>query len=391
MKDTDESPGRTSRTIATSPDSIRGKSDSSIPLEFQREESGKVGSSKLPLPRISLLVLITSLSLGAWYTRSHWLASDDPTEQSKSRPLQNSVFALGQVEPVGEVISVAGPSGAVDARVAQLNVVIGDEVRKGDVLAVLDNHARLEQSVNVARCKLDQAKKRLEQTRVGVSSMRAELEAALVARQAQLATSQHHFERQKRLHDTRATSLQELEVAELDVQNGIAALRETESRLTKYSKKQEEAIDVQVALSDVIVAQANLEEATALLEQSYVRAPECGTILDVQVRAGERINMAPLLLMGNTQSMIVRAQVYESDVSRLKVGGEVIAHSSALANPLSGEVWAIANYVKQQSIVHAMPAANTDARVVDVFVRLDDESTESAAGFVGLQVRVEFR
>lgn len=45
--------------------------------------------------------------------------------------------------------------------------------------------------------------------------------------------------------------------------------------------------------------------------------------------------------------------------------------------------------VRKQSVVDALPAANTDARVVEVLVRLDERSAPAARRFVGLQVRAE--
>ena len=61
-----------------------------------------------------------------------------------------------------------------------------------------------------------------------------------------------------------------------------------------------------------------------------------------------------------------------------------------LSEKLGGTVELISTMVRKQSIVDAIPAANTDARVVEVLVRLDKESNERAARFVGMQVRVEF-
>ena len=48
------------------------------------------------------------------------------------------------------------------------------------------------------------------------------------------------------------------------------------------------------------------------------------------------------------------------------------------------------NLVRRQEIVNSIPAANTDARVVEVWVRLEKTSSEAAARFVNLQVRAEF-
>ena len=51
---------------------------------------------------------------------------------------------MGRLEPQGEVISLAAPSTVQGARIAQMMVAEGDEVRQGQVIAVLDTKQRLE-------------------------------------------------------------------------------------------------------------------------------------------------------------------------------------------------------------------------------------------------------
>ena len=64
---------------------------------------------------------------------------------------EGDVVALGRVIPKGDVISVATPSGAGDARLAEIRVAVGDQVARGDVLAVLDNLGQLETGIATAK------------------------------------------------------------------------------------------------------------------------------------------------------------------------------------------------------------------------------------------------
>jgi HlyD family secretion protein len=111
-------------------------------------------------------------------------------------------------------------------------------------------------------------------------------------------------------------------------------------------------------------------------------------VLDIHVRPGERIGTASLLDLGRTDRMMVRAEIYESDVGRLRVGQPVSVTSTPLAEPLTGTLARIGLQVQRQAIVDATPAANTDARVVEAWIRLDGASSDRAAGLTGLQVRV---
>ncbi|MFT4742963.1 MAG: HlyD family secretion protein, partial [Yoonia sp.] len=60
----------------------------------------------------------------------------------------------------------------------------------------------------------------------------------------------------------------------------------------------------------------------------------------------------------------------------------------ALAQDLSGVVSAIGLEIGRQSITSDDPAANTDARVVDVIVVLDAESSARARAFTNLEAVV---
>jgi len=58
---------------------------------------------------------------------------------SETTPKLESVSALGRLEPDGEVIKVFAPTSGESARVERLNVQHGQQIRKGDVIAYLDN------------------------------------------------------------------------------------------------------------------------------------------------------------------------------------------------------------------------------------------------------------
>ena len=272
-----------------------------------------------------------------------------------------------------------------------MNVREGDNVKRGDVLAVLDNEARLQAALQVAMATAEQSRVRIARTQLEVTTTRAQLEAALRSAEARLASSEDTLQRHRRLADANATTLEQLQNQELAVTTSEEAVKEARARFTRYeSLTKEELVDIALSRREFSTANASLEQARANLEQAYVRAPIDGTVLRLHVRAGERIGQTPLLDMGATHRMMARVEVYESDVPRLRIGKRVKLTASPLESELTGSVERVMRFVQKQEIVDATPAANTDARIVEVWVRLDAASSVVAANFVNLQVRAEF-
>ena len=85
---------------------------------------------------------------------------------------EGDIVALGRIMPRGDVISIAPPFGAGDARIASLDVAVGDIVRKGDTLAVLDNRAQLQSAVEAAQATVTIRQANLLQTQQSIRARR---------------------------------------------------------------------------------------------------------------------------------------------------------------------------------------------------------------------------
>ncbi|MEM7311979.1 MAG: HlyD family efflux transporter periplasmic adaptor subunit, partial [Planctomycetota bacterium] len=347
---------------------------------------------------IILLVLAVILianrgSLLGWVNNpgEGWFAGSSRDLVQPNVPAEaTSVFALGVLEPEGEVISVAAPSGAVDARIEKLFVKVGEQVRAGQTLAQLDNHDRLQAALKVAVAQVAQAESSLKQSRLVASTTRTELLASIASRQAQAKQAEVDMRRQSELLTSRAVSRQAYDDAALKLQTARLAVEELNARLVRYPEDVEQSPDVQVAASALQVSRFGLIEAEERLKQSLITAPIDGMILDVDLSVGEQIRNSPLLKLGRVDKMMARAEVYESDLKHIAQGQKARVHSDVLNEPLTGIVEVVGNYVQRQSLVDSSPAANTDSRVAEVYVRLSAQSSQVAARFVGMQVRVEF-
>lgn len=368
-----------------------------LPLKAVDRTSNPPIRKRVNQPRnwlVGVCVALAVVAVAGWYFRNplyEFARDKEVSETTVANVAQNRVvFALGRIEPQGEVISVAGPSGSTDTRIESLCVAVGDQVDKGALLATLDNHDRLQSAVNVAAASLEQAKTQLVQTRVNAKASRDELNATLESQRATLKNAQVDLARHRTLVQSLAISEQEFDTARLLVDTADKKVKEAEARLARYASDVEENVDVQVARANIGVAKANLQQAETQLAQSTVYAPSAGRILEITLRPGERIGQTTLLKMGKIDSMMVRAEVYESDTSQLVNGMKAVVRAPAISDALHGTLETIGAYVKQQSITDANPAANTDARVIETWIQLDANSSLRASRFVNMQVRVEF-
>jgi HlyD family secretion protein len=83
--------------------------------------------------------------------------------------------------------------------------------------------------------------------------------------------------------------------------------------------------------------------------------------------------------------MMATVEVFQTEIGRVREGQRVELTSAPLATPLTGRVERIGLLVGRQNLVSDDTAANTDARVVELIVRLDPESSERSASLSNLE------
>jgi HlyD family secretion protein len=126
------------------------------------------------------------------------------------------------------------------------------------------------------------------------------------------------------------------------------------------------------------VARARLAGAQAELELSTVRAPITGQILEIHAREGERVGPQGVAEIGDTAAMYAVAEVYETDIARVKVGQRARIRSAALPRELEGQVERIGLKIGKQDTLSTDPVADVDARVVEVRVRILEPEVAAA-------------
>lgn len=297
------------------------------------------------------------------------------------------VVALGRVIPQGDIVTVAPPFGAGDARVEEVRVTEGDVVAAGDVLAVLDNRRQLESEVGSAQAILQVRQAALVQANSDVDASLREARANLERAEATAAAMDAELERAASLLERGVTTKAVFDAAlarATEAQRDVANRAATLSRFVVEDGGQQPSI--LLAEAEIEAARADLERAELTLESAFVRAPIDGTVLDVNVRPSEKPESEGILDLGDTSAMNVEAEVYQSLIGRVAIGDPVEITADAFEVPLSGTVTAIGLEIGRQTITSDDPAANTDARVVDVIIALDPESSDRAARLTNLEV-----
>ena len=322
-------------------------------------------------------------------------------EQQRLAVLQapiTTVTALGRLEPVGEVLSVAPPAGAMagaQVRLKSLLVDEGSRVETGQLLATMDSLPRLTRAVDEALAQVAIAETQLK---VVQASQRSELQTQLArVRRAQASrnTAAAEAQRYADLFRNGATSASLYESRRLSLETAQAELDEATSQLQRLQVKVSTAlgaINLQEAsaLRDLQAARAHLQRIKAERDDALVRAPITGRVLSVQTRPGEVPGSGGIVELGRTDQMQLVAEVYQSDRARLRLGQPVRISSTALSQPLTGRVSHIGAIVRRQSLINTDPSANTDTRVFEVHARLDGASSRRAADLSNLQVTAVF-
>ena len=112
---------------------------------------------------------------------------------SQNQNLPQAIAALGYLEPLGEVIQLSAPAFMEGARVKKLLVKRGQQVKAGQIIAIIDNSDRLTAILEEAKTNVKVANARLQQVKAGVkqgeiTAQKSKFQATQAELQGQIAT-----------------------------------------------------------------------------------------------------------------------------------------------------------------------------------------------------------
>lgn len=296
------------------------------------------------LKRLSIWMALLGMGFTIWILLGAAKKEPMPTPVAEPprAPYSHSVAASGIIEAVNENVRIAPP---VAGLITKMFVTVGDQVTEGAPLFQLDDRDLQAQLVS--------------------------REAAIPPIQAQIQEQQYRIgdldtqlKRLKSVHDQRA-------VSEDEMKRTWYALEMAKRTLVRF----------QANLQQVI---AQRDEIQILLDRLLVKAPRAGTILQVNMRAGEYATLGatePLLLLGDMQQLQVRADVDEVNAPLVAPRATAVASLKSQGDtqfPLS--FVRIEPYVVPKKSLTGDNSERVDTRVLQIIYRFERPSFPVYAG-----------
>jgi HlyD family secretion protein len=302
-------------------------------------------------------------------------------------------MALGEILPASDIVTVAAPTGQDAGRIATINVREGQSVDEGNILATLDTQSALQAQRQQAEADVEQKLAALAKLKADLASEEKSLQAQIKQQQAERDRAEWDLEKHQKLTSAGLYENPVLIDKRLALESANQKLGNLEISLERNRMRSADGVrvDEASALADLAAAEASAVKARADLEKAFVRAPIAGRILSLSGKIGEQIGSNGFADIGDTSKMVVRAEVFETDLEKLTLGVDCEVRSRAIDEALAGTLDRIGVRISKQSIVSTDPAAIVDARVVEVWISLDERSSAKVADLSGLQVTVEFQ
>jgi HlyD family secretion protein len=321
------------------------------------------------------------------------IAPSQPSINMATQPTINMatqpIVSLGYLEPDQDgAIEVTGDSTGNRVIVDKLFVKQGDYVKPGQVIATLSTRKTQQAAVKTAKTQVEIAQAKLAQVQTGAKQGDIQAQAAMVASaESKLINTKTEYQRYDSLYQQGVVSLEERDSRRLQLETAEASLRQQQEQLRSLAEIRPE--DLQAAKAELNNAVAGLNEAKANLDLTFVRAPREGEIIQINTYPGELIGDSGILKLGQTNQMYVSAEIYQSDINRVKLSQQAKITGDAFKGELLGTVSKIGREVASQNVEDSDPLANVDARVIEVKIRLNQADSKKVAGLTNLQVKVK--
>lgn len=320
---------------------------------------------------IAAIAFAGAIALTLFSLNGH--AEKTPAASSTVAPSPLLVAGPGRVEPISEDIKIGSE---LSGKLRSVNVEEGNPVRKGQVLAVLENddyRAEVLSAEATVRTKEAMLRKVLNGAR---SQERSEALSTVRAAQAVLENSQSEMDRRQRLYKAGVISREEMERYEREYNVALAQHQETVERHSLVDDRAREE-DIEFARADLQVARAHLADARAKYEKTVIRSPIDGTVLRKHHRNGESVSNSstvpdPILTIGDKNVLRVRVDVDETDVNKVHVGQKAYVTADAYGKQkFWGHVVRVGELLGPKNVRTDQPTERVDTKILETLVELD--------------------
>ncbi len=390
--------------------------------QFQAQESNKSQIAQVSVPQVTKVA-----ALGKLEPQGEVIKVSAPTSSQENR-VEQLLVKEGQEVKAGQAIAILDSKDRLQATLTKAQEQV--KIKQANLAQVKAGAKRGE--IDAQKAQIDRLKAQWEGDKIAqeetIARIKAQWEGDKTAQQATIGkleaevnNAQAEYKRYQQLSIEGAISKSSFDSKRLSLDTATQQLNEAKAilkRIDSTSRRQlSEAqavlarinttssrqiieaqatlqkiaevrpVDIEVAKAEVNDAVAEVNQAKKNLEQAYVRSPQNGQVLDIHTRAGEVVSDDGIVEIGQTSQMYVVAEVYQSDINKVRQGQQVRVVSDSLPEELQGKVDSVGLQVRRQSVVNTDPSSNIDARVVEVHVRLDSTSSKKAAKLTNLQVK----
>lgn len=227
----------------------------------------------------------------------------------------------------------------VSGRIATMHYEEGDEVRAGDLLAVLDKRP-LEDEVRLAKAQVEVAEAELLKLETGTRPQEiAQAQAQVEERQTTLRNAERYYQRQKDLHETGVISRQAYDDA-LARRNEARARLQSAREALRLAQEGFREEDVLQGRANLRAAKARLAEALTRLNDADLYAPSNGVILTRVREPGAVVAAGSIVYTLSLHEPVwVRAYVPEPQLGRIYPGLPVLVYTDTSPEaPYEGQV-----------------------------------------------------
>jgi HlyD family secretion protein len=311
---------------------------------------------------------------------------------------QNLVVAPGVVEAISEEIEVGAE---ISGKLKQVLVEEGDEVFKGQTIAVLENSdfaaqissakmqiETLRRQKETAEARILQAK--TDRARIFNGARPEERREALQTYEQTLPNieqAKREVERRAKLYATGDVSREELERAKRDLD---ALQKQSNATREKYNVVNADARqdDLQKADAAILLAEKQSNEYNALireaearvrtaqanLEKTIIRAPITGIVLRKRLKDGESVspeNQTGIVSLADVSALRVRVDLDERDVAKVKENQAAFVTADAYGEQkFTGKVVRIGQILGRKNFKTERPTEKVDTKILEVLIEL---------------------
>jgi multidrug efflux pump subunit AcrA (membrane-fusion protein) len=296
-----------------------------------------------------------------------------PPPPAPAAPVRVSPAILGSIRNIITSDAVLFPRDQanvmpkISAPVQRFLINRGDHVKRGQLLAVLENRDLVAAA--------QESKGQFGQAESNFRTASAAVPEQVTKAQTDVDSARQQLDAAKKLLDNREQLFKDGALARKLVDDAQVAYAQAKGQFETAQQHLKALQDVgrqeqiRSAAAQVAAAKGHYESAQAQVSYSEVRSPITGVVTDRPVYPGEMANTgAPLVTVMDMSAVVARINMAQDQAKDIKTGDEATLTPADGSEPVSGKVTIVS------------PAADLNSTTVQVWVQADNHDERLRAG-----------